>query len=359
VGSINTNQEGINYAHHINKQFLHHNIYERSELLLQEAKYGSTNAEQILYQLNEMDKFVTTMLNAEKIFCKKKNPGLWTPAVHQSNQRIQYYNIRLKSERHRIYATERLKDIVQKMDDNNKQILLNNTKNLESSLKQAIQDHNIFCKNNNVDRSEYLGQLIEVLRERKSSEHVTIKQILQRETSCNDFRTIKHTLNPRLSKGVQHLDILVVGETDKWVRITDQQLIEDNILKRNKQHFGQAHSTPFGISNLQNIFGYLGINDTTIQLLENHIIPPECGEENEYIQMVVNKLSGGKIIEIHWKFLWKNLNQHWINGMRKRQLRLVVGTGHYKLLNWLNVFDLEKRPLILVKTLLKYITTHL
>jgi hypothetical protein len=236
------------------------------------------------------------------------------------------------------------------MDDNNKQLLRDNKKNLESSLKQAIQDHNILCKNNNIDRTEYLEQLIEDLRERKSSEHVTIKQILQRETSRNEFRTIKHVLNPRLSKGVQHLDIPVEGEMDKWVRITDQQLIEDNILTRNKKHFGQAHSTPFGKPNLQNTFGYQGINETTIQLLENQIIPPECSEENEYIQMVVNKLSGGKIIEIpeeisleEFRSALDKWNEKTTTSPSGRHL------GHYKLLNRLNV----------VKTLLKYITISL
>jgi hypothetical protein len=105
------------------------------------------------------------------------------------------------------------------------------------------------CKNNNNDQTEYLENLIEDLRESKLSEHVTSKQILQIETSLNDFGTIRHTLNPRLSKGVQHLDIPVAGEIDKWVRISDQQSNEDNILTRNKKHFGQAHSTPFGKSN--------------------------------------------------------------------------------------------------------------
>jgi hypothetical protein len=167
------------------------------------------------------------------------------------------------------------------MDDNSKNMLRNNTKQLEASFNQEIKDHNTICKNNNIDRTEYLENLIEDLRERNSSEHVTIKQILHREKSRNDFRTIKQTINPRISKGVQHLDIPVEGTIDRWIRITDQQEIENNILARNKNHFGQAKTTPFGKSNMQKTFGFKGINNTTLQLLEDGMIPVECSAENE------------------------------------------------------------------------------
>jgi hypothetical protein len=90
-GSNSANQEGINYADNINEQFLHHNIYERSEDMLQQCKAGKYDEQNLLDKLNKMDKFITiTMLNAEKQFCKNK------PPVYQSNLCVKYYNIRLK-----------------------------------------------------------------------------------------------------------------------------------------------------------------------------------------------------------------------------------------------------------------------
>jgi hypothetical protein len=141
-----------------------------------------------------------------------------------------YYNIRLKAERHRIYANDRLKEIINKMDENSKSTLQANKQNLETSLNTAIREHNIICKDNAKDRSEYLEQFIEDLRERNNSEHVTIKQILHRENSKNDFRTIKQILKPSTSKGVNHLDIPVKEHPDTWIRITDQHEIEELIL---------------------------------------------------------------------------------------------------------------------------------
>jgi hypothetical protein len=116
VGSNSTNKEGYNYAHDINEQFMKHNIYDRSERILSEIRSGEYNNEKPCYQINViMDEFITTtMLNAEKRCCKKKNPVLWTPEVFQSNLRVQYYNTHLKSERQRIYANVRLKDIIKK-----------------------------------------------------------------------------------------------------------------------------------------------------------------------------------------------------------------------------------------------------
>jgi hypothetical protein len=247
AGSNSTNKEGSSYAHDINEQFMKHNIYERSEKILNDIKTGQYDSENMSYQINVMDEFITSaMINAEKKCCKKKDPVLWTPEVYQSNLRVQYYNTRVKSERHRIYANTRLKDIIKKMDDNSKTILRNNKKHHEAALKQAIKDHNQLCKLNATNRREYLEQMVEDLRERNNSEHVTIRQILQRENSRNDFYKIKQTLNPILSKGIQHLDIPVEGENDKWVRITDQQTIEKAFLDRNKIHFGQAKSTQKG-----------------------------------------------------------------------------------------------------------------
>jgi hypothetical protein len=79
------------------------------------------------------------MLNAEKRFYKKKDPVLWTPAVYLSNLRVQYYNIRLKSERHIVNAKDRLQDIVGKVNEDSKTILRKNTKNLESSFKRPLK----------------------------------------------------------------------------------------------------------------------------------------------------------------------------------------------------------------------------
>jgi hypothetical protein len=75
VGSNSTNQEGINYADNINEQFLHHNIYERSEDMLQQCKARKYDEQHLLDKLKKMNKFITiTMLNAETQFCKNKRP---------------------------------------------------------------------------------------------------------------------------------------------------------------------------------------------------------------------------------------------------------------------------------------------
>jgi hypothetical protein len=73
VGSNSTNQEGINYTDNINQQFLHHNIYERSDEMLHQCNSGTYDIQQLLDKLNKMDKFITiTMSNAEKKFVRKR-----------------------------------------------------------------------------------------------------------------------------------------------------------------------------------------------------------------------------------------------------------------------------------------------
>jgi hypothetical protein len=86
----------------------------------------------------------------------------------------------------------------------------------------------------------------------------------------------------------------VEGTTDMWIQITNQQKIEENKLARNKTHFGQAKSTPFG----KQICRIFRINATTIQLLEEGVIPKACSADNHYVQMFVKKRSNGKVIAI-------------------------------------------------------------
>jgi hypothetical protein len=127
VSSNSTNIEGQNYIESIYQQMQHHNIFERSKALLHKTRNQLPQNESAIDALNEIDKFIT---------------------------------------------------------------ITNDTRGLNASLQYAIKEHNKLCKNNTNDRNEYMEKLVEDLRERNNSKHVTIKQILQREKARSDFKTI-------------------------------------------------------------------------------------------------------------------------------------------------------------------------
>jgi hypothetical protein len=112
------------------------------------------------------------------------------------------------------------------------------------------------------------------------------------------------------------------------------------ILARNKTQFGQAKSTPFDKSNMQDIFGFKGINNTNIQLLEDGVIPVECSSENDDVQMFVQKLSSGKVIAIDQDITFEEFRSA-LDTWSKKTTTSPSGRhlGHYKLMTQLNVID--------------------
>jgi hypothetical protein len=103
VGSNSTNAEGERYIRQLHNHLQSNNIFQKSESLLEQSRVDTIDINIAINQLNKIDKIITDgMLHAENKQCKKKDPVMWTPAIQQSNLRVQYWNIRLKSTRQRI-----------------------------------------------------------------------------------------------------------------------------------------------------------------------------------------------------------------------------------------------------------------
>jgi hypothetical protein len=95
VGSNSTNKEGIKYARQIYKHLINNNIYNKAKNLYTDVTNNTINERTAFDQLNKMDKKITQiMLTSEIDNCSKKDQTMWTPAIKQSNLRIQYWNIK-------------------------------------------------------------------------------------------------------------------------------------------------------------------------------------------------------------------------------------------------------------------------
>jgi hypothetical protein len=94
VGTNSTNKEGDNYVRYINNFFEEHKIFEKTESLYKASLLETYEHQRniLTKQLDIIDKLVTsTMMRAEKTQCKKSDPVYWSPALVQSNLRIQYW----------------------------------------------------------------------------------------------------------------------------------------------------------------------------------------------------------------------------------------------------------------------------
>jgi hypothetical protein len=142
------------------------------------------------------------------------------------------------------------------------------SKTLSATFKQALKEHAALTKTNVQDRQIYLQSLVNDLKLRNNSQHITVKQLQHREKARIDFGVIKKAMKPRISKGIQYLDIPDENSPDTWIRITDPTIIEDRLLARNINHFGQANNTPFAQAPLSTVFGYQGVNHAAQQMID-------------------------------------------------------------------------------------------
>jgi hypothetical protein len=308
---------------------------------------GKEDDNSILMKVNKLDNLITSiMLKSEKSNCKKKdNNTLWTPQIKQSDLRVQYWNIKLKTTRQRIVSNKRIKDILMKMDEDSFKIIKSNTKSLSGALKTALQDHSKLCKANTVDRSEYLETIMKDLKERNHGCHVSVKQLIQQEQSRYDYKVIRNVLKPMQSKGIKYLDVFRNGKDGTIDRITNQEIIEEKIFERNKTHFGQAKNTPFAKTELGKVFGYEGVNKNAETLVYKGIIPEYDQAQYEYVNKFLEKLRNGKVIKIDDNISFEEYKNALIKWNEKttaspsgRHL------GHYKILLKLNIFeDTSKR----------------
>jgi hypothetical protein len=91
-----------------------------------------------MIQICTIDTLITeVLLKSEKVNCKlKDNNTLWTPELFQSNLRVQYWNIRLKSTKQKLNANKRIQQIVSKMDKDSYKMICRNSQSLKGALKK-------------------------------------------------------------------------------------------------------------------------------------------------------------------------------------------------------------------------------
>jgi hypothetical protein len=135
------------------------------------------------------------MLKAEKDTCKKKDLVLWTPCIQQSKLRVQYWNIRYRSIKQQINSDTRIRQIIAKMNTESLKRIRDNTLSISRALAKALEEHRKLCKENNNNRKEYLKKVMDDLKERNNTGHISVKQLIQREDSRNNFRKIRNVLN--------------------------------------------------------------------------------------------------------------------------------------------------------------------
>jgi hypothetical protein len=98
------------------------------------------------------------------------------------------------------------------------------------------------------------------------------KNLLTREQQRRDARLIRFSLASRARKGLCAIDVL--DENNVWQEITEQNPMEQALLKELKTRFNQAANTPFQTAPLLDVLGPLGVSDSAKEILRGRFQPP-------------------------------------------------------------------------------------
>jgi hypothetical protein len=122
----------------------------------------------------------------------------------------------------------------------------------------------------------------------------------------------------------------VTNNPDKaviWKRLYDPHLVEESLLQRNINHFGQAEGTLFTRQDIAQSFNYEGTSPNVLDLLEGnynvHDIPNITHSARTLLELLSNK---NKLETFNNDISFHEFSTAIKNGMKARQHHLVVDT---------------------------------
>jgi Reverse transcriptase (RNA-dependent DNA polymerase) len=345
VGTNSTNMEGERYIRHLHKTLICHNIFQRLQTIADTdiSKLTEEDKDELMNRINVIDKTVTEqMLSAEKQTCSKKDAALWSPDLYQSNLRIQYLIVWIRSRRQGTCALSKLNKIWEKMNLDSRNKIRNGTNTLKTRLKHEIQEHRIILLKHREIRIAYLQAKLDDLNERETNKakQQTLKSLIIRERKRANFATIRKVFKSGKGKGITSVEVPNENNTGMR-RIAEPVEFETTLINKNVNHFGQAKDTPFALHPIQQWFEYEGTNSKVIQLLNNKEIPKEVQNYPKYVREIIEKLGdGNKLKDLREDITY----EEYIRGFEKWNERTTTSPsgrhlGHYKLLIRLQVYD--------------------
>jgi hypothetical protein len=350
VGTNSTNKEGTKYVRCLYNRLQEHKIFDQIEELLAKVSTTTTDSDKvsIVRQLNQIDDEITRlMLLAEEKTCKKKYAALWTPTLEQSHLVIQYWCVKIKSQKQQTDSSKRLNSIIQRMTSATKSLIHNTNTSMTIALKDAITNHKEILANSYELRLEYLQGLVKDMNERGTSAQVaTVKGIIHREQTRHDFQTIRRCLKEISYKGLTSIEVPCEDNPNKW-RTLQEPLMTPKLVLRNTSHFSQADGTPFSSHPLKTIFGYEGTNQIAKELVDKQTVPTNLIIQDQYTQSIIDQLSDGNNLPTNqeditfdeFKAAFINWKENTTTSPSGRHL------GHYKLLTRLPVLDNQNNNL--------------
>ena len=314
IGTKSKPDEIYKYKEEINKQFVTHRIYERSQQIWLESLTDKCS-KTLEVKLNQLDKQITEiMLAAEKQRCSRRHESEWSIELHTTSLMCKYWTKQFKGLINGIIVSKQIKTIWQKLPVDKKN-------EINSKLHQDHSNQELMkiSKNNMIYYLAYKRELIRHAKslrikgllhlkelrtsEGKNKEAAIIGKIYRKEMTKQDWAIVKNKLRPAQRSGISNIEVPDkdrfgndTNDPDKaitWKRITDPSEVEDKLLERNIKHFSQANETLFASNKLQKEFEYEGVSASVDRLLAGEYLINESMNVTNGARILFEKIGDG------------------------------------------------------------------
>jgi hypothetical protein len=182
-----------------------------------------------------------------------------------------------------------------------KNVELMSEKQINSNLRQAQWELREIQKEATQLREDHLRELLEITQDTKNDKvHEKRLQILiWAHKKQYAYKKIQHILKPQQKSGLAH--ILVPEDSTPesypydpdtvkaWKMIHDHETLQRYLIERNKNHFGQAHGTPFTLPPLSKLDW--GASGQHAESVLNGMIPHDIAVQNPYVNNILQYIA--------------------------------------------------------------------
>ena len=281
------------YIDKLRKNFKTHNIHKRMQKLVLSLKEinGMTKCQQEQYEALDRDVF-RLCINAEKqIKIMRFQQHAWSPSMEAAAKTIQHWRRRQKAKKENKNNTHKLILFARSIgieDDESK-----SDEDIQVEIKQAFRKLNQVKKVAREKRVEFLNGLADkYASDNMISKSQAVLELLNHEEVREMYRHIRLKIK---GSTFSQLDEVWIKSSEGETRvISDNDELNEHLLRRNKDQLRQAANTPFGDGPLGKLLKADGSGDIADRILEGLPIP-EAVEYDETIQAYLEGMAVSKV----------------------------------------------------------------
>jgi hypothetical protein len=212
--------------------------------------------------------FTATLLQAEQA-CALPNHAAWNPPLHESFLIYRYWRIRKSSRSNKTKVTDQLDTITRQVHTNGGDIHQGNqnrpiTYQLKLAIKNLRQQRLAAAESRKKHLTFRQETMVLEGKKERAAAIITIQKTERRQQCFRKFHLF--TKPPRSTGGIAYT--IKQNQDGTNTRIQDPNELATALFNRNRQHFAQAHGTPFTVPPLSNSLNFSDVSQAGKEILE-------------------------------------------------------------------------------------------